>query len=135
MHDRQGTVRREPLADLARDEVERLVPANAFPGAIQPPVAAPHRMQHAFLAVEPLRKAVCRGGEIAAGELMLGVTLELRDAPVLHMRDDTAAIGAIQRARCVDRVRHGACLLGRTHQRVPEAHGILVRSLQRFYLR
>ena len=106
VHDGQRARVGHVAADLLRHQVERLVPADPIPAAVGPPVAPLERMELPLRAVDTLRESVGLAAEIALGELVIGMALELHDAAVLHVRDDPAAIRAVQRARGVDRLFH-----------------------------
>src|SRR5882724_11668528 len=116
VHDRQRARVGQVAADLLRHQVERLVPRDPVPAAVGPSVAPLERMELALRAVDALRESIGLAAEIALGELVIGMALELHHAPVLHVRDDPAAVRAIQGAGGVDLLFHpsGPSLTGMT---------------------
>ena len=86
-------------------------------------------MKLPFGTVEPLRKSIGLGAEVALREFMIRVSLEFHDAAVVDMGDDSAAVGTIQRARRVNFLRAQSKLpslnsedyrSGRRHARRPD---------------
>src|SRR5580692_9673319 len=101
VHDRERARFRLEVANSVGHQVQRFIPSNAYPLRVDRAASALERMQLTLGAIEPLRKSIGLGAEIALGEFMVGVPLQLHHAAIVDVSNDSAPIRTIQRARGV----------------------------------
>ncbi len=106
MHDGKRAGLRLELANSVGHQVQSLIPTDTYPRRVNGSVFALERMKLPLGAIEPLRKSIGLGAEVTFCEFVIRMSLELYDTAIIDVRNDSAPVGTIQCARCVDLLDH-----------------------------